>query len=735
MRTIKPSPLNSIYFYPMEGERGIVAPLNYMEDPRVYWQPVPKQRHVPLCFYTEREGLSLAIRLINARTGTAEGYLNSIDVIPTGQGLIHYFNNFSESFSGKQILRLEGELGGETLMLGIAFIDNLPLSVLVERCTLLTAQFSGVQHYAIPSINSKPITYFAWVPGAVKLSEAEVEEEYNTFRDQAWREHVVYKRYVVGHKVKIDNAPSWILDTLHAFTSMKRLYLNDSIRVALSSSGRITVSPASNINRLTGGFTLLEADANMDTGDGVMQEDGTYASVLPLMVSTDEATDRKDYTVWVPNKALVFKSYKDSIYHPNRGTVIGFNRPLSSLSVTNVSGPISLTNLNITDAVSTTVGKRLVGLGVRVEDSNTLHTDIEYGSPTFMKRRFDGPSIIGRFTVTAAPQMLPPIGTGSMYGAISSTSCTITVKQFSTSYYTVFQSFLEVAQTFPISVPLIGNSRFYWWSDDFSGAPQQRRTSIEALGGGFSVTNASIRPVHLTSALAEAAILENGGPGANQAKNWQGSWVMLNGVVGGYNAEWVPEWGTHGVRVYGSGAPGVPVKARTVCAVSSIPWADLWRRKHVFVQLINRGSEKVQIRTSALSANYYNSVTLSPYSSTTMKATLNLSSASQTLAINLTIAMDADSATNTFNVVVGNIIVTGDNNAYGSAQVPTTWLSYSDSCVSIGVLDPKSENPRYRNAITSENIKRISTAFRADYEGEEHDMFTVTSVYMVGLDE
>ena len=281
MTHIEQSPFNAIHFYRTEHSQVPVPYCNFMETPDLYWQPLPATNYLPICFATKASSsFTVSIKNQYGQELVAKSMYSQVHL----DTLFYYIDYIGD-------ITLMNSLAGQKVIIEIistpnpsyygfpvyrGFVEFKSFDWMIENCVLLTTQLNKVTMNALHvNYNNNPITYYSWFRGAIKHSEMTIEDNYNTFRDQAWRESLVSRRFMPAYPIRIGDSrgvPSWVLETLNAFCSTEWLHLNDTIRVSLSSKSGIASTVQGNINRVNISLDLIERDTGLRNGSETYEQ-------------------------------------------------------------------------------------------------------------------------------------------------------------------------------------------------------------------------------------------------------------------------------------------------------------------------------------------------------------------------------------------------------------------------------------------------------------------------------
>lgn len=366
MRHFIPSALNTIHFYPTETEIGAPHDCNFMEREDLYWQPIAPLNYQPLSFASRKNfssNLGLAIHTVDGK------HLSSVEVLSKFVDDLIFWHVLkaipqdilNENIGNKLVLSLYkifsyDEHPPEPIYR--AYVEVKSFEWLKENGILLSTQLNNYKFGALDTTRmGHPITWYSWFPGAIKTSELVVEDNTHAFRDQAWGESLVSRRINKVHAIRIGDTkgvPAWMYEKVQAYLSCKFLYLNDIIRVTLSSGEAPSFAPQASINRGNISFGLSEVGDNLfDENTEVLQLDGSAAyrrDYLFDLVSDSSyhipQAFKSRTTIPINNKTLVssrnelrgaYLEYKSGI-HNNNLTIQSTIPIVSELGPQQISG-------------------------------------------------------------------------------------------------------------------------------------------------------------------------------------------------------------------------------------------------------------------------------------------------------------------------------------------------------------------------------------------------------------
>lgn len=444
MRKLFPSNLNTLHFYPTDIEAFTFQDVNFMEKDDLYWQPIPAIQFMPISFATkyffgpnlgvetrdEKGRVLCTMPLLHTALDSANDLYAYFTLHPVTQEVLK--NNI-----GKRLVisvATRDSSNNALLPLYSAYVEVKTLDWMQANCIVLSTQLKKYTNgapattgYLIEGSIPQDITWYSWFPGANKLSENQVEDSSNFFRDQGWGDNLVSRRVNTVHAIRIGDSkgvPFWMYEKVQTFVSCKLLYFNDSIKVCLSSSDAPKFTALPDMNRGTISFGLTEVGDNLTYGDDVPQTFGDDASrqSYSLTFRTDSsyflAQDNIGKSVlYVPDKALIYEN-------ETRGAILEYTRTTPAIAIQsnlpNVTVDFTTASLY---SVNLETSRRVSAAFIRLNDTD--YTEQAVAGSSYKVRnykpfatRYINFIALEEYTNFAAPPPTVPIGLGLLYNPI-----------------------------------------------------------------------------------------------------------------------------------------------------------------------------------------------------------------------------------------------------------------------------------------------------------------------------
>lgn len=522
MRQLELSPLSALHMYPTENASGVIRDWNFMERKDIYWQPYPVSNYMPICFASKIDyGNALSFVMLD-RYGKIINRTSA--KVKAKDGIMFYYIDFVNASTLAMGTLLDDRVVVELLYTPNSAYDGYPLyrafvefkdyTWLMDNCILLSTQLDTWGFGAVDTnSNDDPITYAHWFVGAIKHSESSVEDNHNTFRDQAWGESLVSRRYTTNYPLRIGDTqgvPFWAVETLNAFCSTEWLFLNDSIKVALSSKNSITHDAIPNVNRATISVSLVDRDIQLTSSiQAVQQVDGSnfQRSQYQFKLATD-AIDTKInalvnyYEIPVPNKTL-----HDTMVERRRGALLEISQDSNTQFISwQRSSRIASVN-----TVTLGSGKLLLVAIHDIPEVHVRYKSIAYSTDRrFMLADYNehlSEKVAAIFTLNASGIGLSkgtfmPVGSGLLFNPKLTE---ITFKTKSTDVYALF-----INGNFTVNYPVAKTSGMYFRKASHgkltSSSTQAVNMTSLATGSGIASIATALVDLQVFS------ILQIGGP-------------------------------------------------------------------------------------------------------------------------------------------------------------------------------------------------------------------------------
>ena len=495
MRKLFPSNLNTLHFYPTDIEAFTFQDVNFMEKDDLYWQPIPAIQFMPISFATRYYfGPNLGVEtrdetgrwlctmpLIYSALNSADNLYAYFTLHPVTQEVL-------EANIGKRLVIsvvTRDSSNNALLPLYSAYVEVKTIDWMQANCIVLSTQLKKYTNgapattgYLIEGSTPQDITWYSWFPGANKLSENQVEESSNFFRDQGWGDNLVSRRVNTVHAIRIGDSkgvPFWMYEKVQTFVSCKLLYFNDSIKVCISSSDAPKFTALPDINRGTISLGLTEVGDNLNYGEDVPQTFGDnasrnsynlkFVSDSPYFLAQDSIGKS---VLYVPDKALIYEN-------ETRGAILEYFRSAQGVTIQsnlpNVTVDFTTATLS---SVNLGTSRQVSAAFIRLNDTD--YTEQAVAGSSYKVRnykpfatRYINFIALEKYTNFTEPPPTVPIGIGLLYNPIMHRLEIKTIKTPAYALYRYAQTSALPKINYPVDevasvafvdkpVPSLGNS-------------------------------------------------------------------------------------------------------------------------------------------------------------------------------------------------------------------------------------------------------------------------------------